>query len=73
MAGVRPPPLAETGAGVKLAVAAVPGEIPEEWTYAAPGAWFAWPEAAAVAQWHAEVMTAGQLRALLAAREQGTA
>lgn len=67
---LAPPPLEAIGDGELLAVAAAPGMDPDEWSPAAPGAWVAWPGRAG-AGLHDEVMTAGQLRALLAARDDG--
>jgi len=64
-----PPPLDRLPAGTMLAVAAVPGKVPEEWRPVAPGVWIAWPHAAGAI--HAEEMTAGQLRDLLTARDEG--
>jgi hypothetical protein len=52
-----------------LAVAAVPGKVPEEWRPAAPGVWVGWPHAAGAI--HAEEMTAAQLRDLLTERDAG--
>ncbi len=65
---LAPPPLARLGADVMLAVASVPGKIPEEWRDAYP-LWIAWPHAADAI--HAVEMTAAQLRAILAEREAG--
>lgn len=62
-----PPPLDEVGDSTMLAVAAVPGKVLEEWRHADFGVWIAWPHA--VDAVHAEEMTAGQLRAILAARD----
>jgi hypothetical protein len=62
-----PPPLADLPADTMLAVAAVPGKVLEEWRHADFGVWIAWPHA--VDAIHAEEMTAGQLRAILAARD----
>ncbi|HET9968761.1 MAG TPA: hypothetical protein VFQ68_11030 [Streptosporangiaceae bacterium] len=62
-----PPPLDGLGDAAMVAVAAVPGKVLEEWRHVALGAWIARPDAAA--DGCAEVMTAGQLRALLAARD----
>jgi hypothetical protein len=54
-----------------LAVATVPGKLPEEWQdKGAWPFWIAWPHAAGAAV-HAEEMTAGQLRAILADRDHG--
>lgn len=64
-----PPPLAGLDDSTLLAVAAVPGKVLEEWRHADFGVWIAWPHAAGAV--HAEEMTAGQLRALLAARDPG--
>lgn len=66
--GIRPPPLGEISADAKLAVAPVRGANPEEWTPAAEGAFIAWP--GVVGAGHAELMTAGQLRAELARRDR---
>ncbi len=64
------PPSLDTIAGdTMLAVAPVPGKILKEWRHAALGAWIAWPHAADAV--HAEEMTAAQLRAILAARDDG--
>lgn len=62
-----PPPLEDLDDSAVLAVAAVPGKVLEEWRHVALGAWIARPDAAA--DGFAEVMTAGQLRALLAERD----
>lgn len=62
-----PPVLDGLDDDAMVAVAAVPGKTLEEWRHAAPGAWIAWPDADAGGC--AEVMTAGQLRALLAERD----
>lgn len=62
-----PPPLAGLDDDTMLAVAATPGKVLEEWRHAAFGVWIAWPHAAAAV--HAEEMTVGQLRAILAARD----
>ena len=64
---LAPPPLDQLDDATMLAVAAVPGKILEEWLHAALGTWIAWPHAADAI--HAEEMTAGQLRAILAARD----
>ncbi|HET9966865.1 MAG TPA: hypothetical protein VFQ68_01440 [Streptosporangiaceae bacterium] len=64
-----PPPLDGLGDAAMVAVAPVPGKALEEWRHVALGAWIARPDAAA--DGCAEVMTAGQLRALLAARDHG--
>jgi hypothetical protein len=64
-----PPPLDDLGDATMLAVAAVPGKVLEEWRHADFGVWIAWPHA--VDAVHAEEMTAGQLRALLAERDAG--
>ena len=63
-----PPPLDEVPDGVMLAVASVPGKLPEEWQEAYP-LWMAWPHAAGAV--YAVEMTAAQLRARLAAMEAG--
>lgn len=62
-----PPPLDDLDDGAMVAVAPVPGKTLEEWRHVALGAWIARPDAAGADE--AEVMTAGQLRALLAARD----
>jgi len=49
-----------------LAVAPVPGKLPEEWREAWPF-WIAWPHAAGAV--YAMEMTAAQLRGILAARD----
>jgi hypothetical protein len=64
---LAPPPLAEIPDGTMLSVAAVPGKVLEEWRHADFGVWIGWPHA--VDAVHAEEMTAGQLRALLAERD----
>ena len=65
-----PPSLAILPASTMLAVAPVPGKLPEEWR-AVRVSWcrvfIAWPHAADAI--HAEEMTAAQLRAVLAARD----
>ncbi len=63
-----PPPLGGLSADTMLAVASVPGKIPEEWQEAYP-LWMAWPHAAGAI--YAVEMTAGQLRARLAAMAAG--
>jgi hypothetical protein len=68
-AWLAPPPLDGIPDGTMLAVAAVPGKVLEEWRHAAFGVWIGWPHA--VDAVHAEEMTAGQLRALLAERDHG--
>ena len=65
---LAPPPLDEISAGTMLAVASVPGKVPEEWRPVTPWAWIAWPHAAG-ARLCAMEMTAAQLRDLLAARD----
>jgi hypothetical protein len=65
--GLAPPELPGIPDGTMLAVAAVPGKVLEEWRHAGFGVWIGWPHA--VDAVHAEEMTAGQLRAILAARE----
>jgi hypothetical protein len=62
--GIRPPALDAIGDPVKLAVGRVRGPEPEQWTHAGRGAFIAWPHAAGAD--FAEVMTAGELRGLLA-------
>lgn len=64
-----PPPLDGLGDDVMLAVASVPGKVPQEWRPVTPWAWIAHPHAEGAA--YAMEMTAGQLRDLLAAREGG--
>jgi hypothetical protein len=49
-----------------LAVASVPGKLPEEWREVYP-LWMAWPHAADAI--YAVEMTAAQLRAILAGRD----
>ena len=61
---MAPPPLDELAADTMLAVASVPGKVPEEWRPAYP-LFMAWPHAADAV--YAVEMTAGQLRARLAA------
>ena len=64
---LAPPPLDQLAGDVMLAVASVPGKIPEEWR-AAGFLHMAWPHAADA--WvHAMEMTAGQLRDRLAERD----
>lgn len=60
---LAPPPLGQLAGDVMLAVASVPGKIPEEWRPAYP-LFMAWPHAADAV--YAVEMTAAQLRALLA-------
>jgi hypothetical protein len=62
-----PPPFDAIGPDVMLAVATVRGPEPWQWREAAPGAYIAWPHAAGAV--HAEEMTAAQLRAILAGRD----
>ncbi len=59
-----PPPLGDLPGSTMLAVAPVPGKIPEEWREAYP-LFVAWPHAAGAAACAVE-MTAAQLRAMLA-------
>jgi len=66
---LAPPLLDQLAGDTMLAAAPVPGKILEEWRHAAMGVWIAWPHAADAI--HAEEMTAAQLRAILAAREDG--
>ena len=66
---LAPPPLDGLDGGTMLAVASVPGKVPEEWRPVAPGVWIAWPHAAGAI--HAKEMTVGQLRDLLTARDEG--
>jgi hypothetical protein len=61
---LAPPPLHRLGPDIMLAVAPVPGKMPEEWRPAWP-LWMAWPHAAGSAVC-AEEMTAAQLRDRLA-------
>jgi hypothetical protein len=63
---LAPPPLDQLCDCTMLAVAPVPGKIPEEWRDAWP-LFMAFPHAAGAV--HAEEMTAAQLRAILAARD----
>ena len=64
-----PPPLYDLGADTMLAVASVPGVVPEEWQDKGAYPFFiAWPHAIGAVS--AEEMTAAQLRALLAARDR---
>jgi hypothetical protein len=65
---LAPPPLDAISADTMLAVASVPGKLPEEWQEAWP-LWMAWPHAAGAI--YAVEMTAAQLRARLAARDSG--
>jgi agmatine/peptidylarginine deiminase len=60
---LAPPPLGDLPGSTMLAVASVPGKIPEEWQQAYP-LWMAWPHAAGAVC--AVEMTAAQLRARLA-------
>jgi hypothetical protein len=65
---LAPPPLADLDGGTMLAVASVPGKLPEEWQdKGAWPFWIAWPHAADAI--HAEEMTAAQLRDLLTGRD----
>lgn len=64
---LAPGVLAWLPADTMLAAASVPGKVLEEWRHADFGVWIAWPHA--VDAVHAEEMTAGQLRAILAARD----
>ena len=65
---LAPPPLSNLPDGTMLAVAPVPGKIPEEWQpCGAWPFWIAWPYAAGAC--HAEEMTAGQLRDYLTTRD----
>ena len=65
---LAPPPLDGLDDGTMLAVASVPGKVPEEWREARP-LWMAWPHAAGAI--YAVEMTAAQLRARLAAMDKG--
>jgi hypothetical protein len=64
-----PPSLDDLPDSTMLAVAAGPGKVLEEWRHADFGVWIGWPHA--VDAVHAEEMTAGQLRAILAERDHG--
>ena len=67
---LAPPPLADLDGGTMLAVASVPGKLPEEWQdKGAWPFWIAWPHAAGAI--HAEEMTAAQVRDLLTERDAG--
>jgi hypothetical protein len=65
---LAPPPLPDLAGDTMLAVASVPGKLPEEWREAWP-LWYAHPHAAGAI--YAVEMTAAQLRARLAAMEAG--
>jgi hypothetical protein len=65
---LAPPPLGRLPGDTMLAVASVPGKLPEEWRQAYP-LWMAWPHAADAV--YAVEMTAAQLRARLAAMDNG--
>lgn len=62
---LAPPRLAAIRPNTMLAVASVPGKIPEQWRAAGP-LWMAWPDAEGADL--AVEMTAAQLRDRLAAR-----
>ena len=64
--GLAPPELPGIPDDTMLAVASVPGKVPEEWRDAWP-LWMAWPHAADAI--YAVEMTAAQLRARLAAMD----
>lgn len=65
---LAPPPLDQLADDTMLAVASVPGKVPEEWQPVTPWAWIAWPHAADA--WICAMeMTAAQLRVLLAAQD----